>query len=304
LAVRTGSTRSKILITTMTTILFLLALPAWSAPSKSELSQDITIKARAAGAAGVQVAPPTASKPVIDEVLRSLSLGRGASAPAAERIRVGGDVARFARPFPEPPFLALSPANIEAVYDEWVFEILDSEGDIVWKSDGVGMLNDKVDWDGGGPDGRLMVVAGRSYHYRFTGRRAGRSFVVESDPVPLKSFTHREYAGETRLEADVDLFFNKESAVLVKDAGLWVDAFASRLRQGEPRADGNYKVELSAKDMRGKVTQARAKALRRSLAKSLLVAPERVVVSLMPAIRGEAVSAFLPPSKGAALRIE
>ncbi|MCM2304823.1 MAG: hypothetical protein NDJ72_08985 [Elusimicrobia bacterium] len=285
-------------------LLLILALPAWGAPSKSELSQDMTIKARAAGTAGVQVAPPTASKPVIDEVLRSLSLGRGAGAPAAERIRTGGDVARFQRPFPEPPFLALSPANIVAVYDEWTFEIHDNEGDIVWKSDGVGMLNEKVDWDGGGPDGRLAVVAGRSYRYRFTGRRAGRSFVVESDPVPLKSFTHREYAGETRLEADAALFFEDGKAGFTKESGAWIDALAGRLRLGEPRPDGNYKVELAAKDVRGKVTRDRAKALAKRLAKSLLVAPERVVVSLMPATRGEAVSAFLPPSKGPALRVE
>jgi hypothetical protein len=285
-------------------LLLALALSAWSAPSKSELSQDMTIKARAAGTTGVQVAPPTASKPVIDEVLRSLALGRGASAPAAERIRTGGDVARFQRPFPEPPFLALSPANIVAVYDEWSFEILDNEGDIVWKSDGVGMLNEKVDWDGGGPDGRLAVVAGRSYHYRFTGRRAGRAFVVESDPVPLKSFTHREYAGETRLEADLALIFEDGKADFTKEAGAWIDAFASRLRLGEPRADGNYKLELASKEVRAKLTQARAKALGRRLAKSLLVAPERVVVGLMPAMRGEAVSAFLPPSKGPALRVE
>lgn len=285
-------------------LLLALALTAQGAPSKSELSQDMTIKARAAGGAGVQVAPPTASKPVIDEVLRSLSLGRGAKAPAAERIRTGGDVARFQRPFPESPFLALSPANIVAVYDEWSFEVLDNEGDIVWKSDGVGMLNEKIDWDGGGPDGRLAVVAGRSYHYRFTGRRAGRAFVVESDPVPLKSFTHREYAGETRLEADVALIFEDGKADFTKEAGVWIDAFASRLRLGEPRADGNYKLELAAKEVRSKLTQSRAKALGRRLAKSLLVAPERVVVGLMPAMRGEAVSAFLPPSKGPALRVE
>jgi len=285
-------------------LLLLLALPAWSAPAKSELSQDITVKARAAGAVGVQVSPPTASKPVIDEVLRSLSLGRGARAPAAERIRAGGDNARFARPFPEPPFLALSPANIVAVYDEWTFEVLDGEGDILWKSDGVGMLNEKIDWDGGGPDGRLAVVAGRAYRYRFTGRRAGRAFIIDSDPVTLRSFTHREYAGETRLEADTSLLFKEGTADFTKDAGVWIDALTSRMRLGEPRADGNYKLELATKDLRGKLAKARARALTRRVAKSLVTAPERVAVSLMPAMRGEAVSAFLPPSKGASLRVE
>jgi len=282
----------------------ILALPARGAPAKSELSQDITIKARAAGTAGVQVAPPTASKPVIDEVLRSLSLGRGAQAYAAERIRTGADVARFNRPFPEPPFLGLSPANIVAVYDEWAFEILDSEGDIVWKSEGVGVLADKVDWEGSGPEGRLVVVAGLSYHYRFTGRRAGRAFVIESDPVPLRSFTHREYAGETRLEADSALFFEPGKAELAKEGAVWIDALTSRLRRGEPRADGNYKIELATKEPRGALAKARARLLTRRLARSLVVAPERVVVSIMPVMRGEAVSGFLPPSKGAALRVE
>jgi hypothetical protein len=290
----------------MIAVLLLAAATAHGAerPAQSELSQDITIKARAAAAAGVQVVPPTASQPVIDEVLRSLSLGRDTRAPTAERIRTGGDASRYARPFPEPPFLVMSPANIVALYDEWSFEVLDDSGEIAWQSNGVGMLNEKIDWDGGGPDGRLAVVAGRSYHYRFTGRRAQRTFVIDSDPVPLKSFTHREYAGETRLEAELGLFFEDGKTALAKDAGLWIDALGSRLRAGEPRTDGNYKIELAMKDARGKLAPARAKALRKALAQSLVVAPERVVVSLLPAARGEAVAAFLPPSKGATLRIE
>ena len=262
------------------------------------------MRARAAGAAGVQVPPPSASKPVIDEVLRSLSLGRGAQTPAAERIRTGVDAVRFSRPFPEPPFLALSPANIVAQYDEWTFEVLDDQGEIVWKTEGVGILKERLDWDGVGPNGRLAVVAGRSYHYRFTGRRGGRAFVIESDPVPLRSFTHREYAGETRLEAESALFFEDGKAAFNKEADAWIDALARRLRLGEPRPDGTYKVELSARDLRDKTASARAKALGKRLAAALVVAPEQVSVSLMPLQRGEAVSAFLPPSKGAALRIE
>lgn len=274
-----------------------------SLASAGEISQDITIKARST-AVGVQVAPPTASKPVIDEVLRSLSLGRGTRAPAAERIRSGGDTARFLRPFPEPPFLALSPANIVAVYDEWTFEVLDDQGEYAWKSDGIGMLQERLEWDGAGPNNLLAVVAGRSYHYRFTGRRAGRAFVIESDPVPLRSFAHREYAGETRLEAETGLIFADGKADFAPDSKQWIDAYASRLRLAEPRADGTYRLELAAKDLRGKLAPARAKALSKRLASALVVAPERVIVALAPALRGEAVAALLPPSKGPALRIE
>ncbi len=288
----------------MIAAILLIAASAHAAPKPRELNEDITVKARAAAGAGVQVAPPAASKPVIDEVLRSLTLGRGATVPAAERIRSGGDVSRFLRPYPEAPFLALSPANIAALYDEWSFEILDDQGEIAWKSEGVGVLNDKIDWDGSGPDGRLAVVAGRSYRYRFTGRRGGRAFVVESDPVPLKSFTHREYAGETRFEAEISLFFEDAKAASAKSADEWIDALSRRLRSGEPRPDGNYKVELAMKDLRGRLAKDRAKLLARKLAKALVVSPERVIVSLMPALRGESVSGFTPPSKGPALRIE
>lgn len=288
---------------TLAALLATLATPAGAAATKAprEISQDITVHSRAA-VVGLQVAAPSASKPVIDEVLKSLSLGRGAKTAAAERIRTGGDLARFLRPFPEPPFLALSPANILAVYDEWVFEVVDDEGEIAWKSDGVGMLNEKIDWDGGGPNGQLAVVAGRSYRYRFTGRRAGRAFVIESDPVPIVSFTHREYAGETRLEVVASELFEDGKPALKEGAVKWLDAFASKLRLGEPRADGTYRLELSAKELRSPLAQARAKVLAKALAKSLVVAPEKVVVSLMPLLRGESVAALLPPSRGAALQ--
>lgn len=286
--------------------LLLLAAPSFAATvakKASEISQDITVRSRAA-VVGLQVAPPSASKPVIDEVLKSLSLGRGTRQAAAERIRTGGDLARFLRPFPEPPFLALSPANILAVYDEWLFEVVDSEGEIAWKTDGVGTLNEKIDWDGGGPNGQLAVVAGRSYHYRFTGRRAGRAFVIESDPVPIKSFTHREYAGETRLEVVISEIFADGEAKVSKDAEKWMDAFASRLRTAEPRLDGTYRLELAAKDLRSPLTVKRQVAVMKAMAKALLVAPDKVVVSPMPALRGEALAALLPPAKGPSLRIE
>lgn len=285
-------------------LLAALAAPAGAGePAPKEISQDITIRARDS-APGVQVPPPTASKPVVDEVLRSLSLGRGAPPPGPERVLVEADAARFGRPYPEPPFLSLSPANIEALYDEWSFEVLDDRGEAVWRADGVGRLKERLEWDGIGTDGGLTIVAGRSYSYRFTGRRAGRAFVVDGGPAPLKSFTHREYAGETRLEAAAGLFFKDGKDSAAKGSETWIDALAGRLRRGEARRDGTYRLELASKDPRGALAKARAKALRKRLAKSLVVAPERVVVALVLAARGETVAGFLPPSKGAALRIE
>lgn len=267
---------------------------------KTELSQDITVKAKAAGP-GLVVPPPSASKPVIEEVLRSLDLAKDAGTPGSTRIRVGGDPGRFDRPFPEPPYLALSPANIEALYDSWTFEVF-AEREPVWRAEGVGILRERLDWEGQGPTGALALSAGRSYRYRFTGRRGGRSFVIESEPVRLDSFVHREYVGETRLEAAVGLVFEEGKAVFAKTARPYLDQMAERLRLGEPRADGTYRFELYVPDARAKLAQERAKALVKRFADHLVVGTARVKVALIPETRGEALACFLAASKGPGLR--
>lgn len=262
----------------------------------SELQQDITVKARTSGP-GLAVPPPAASKPVVDEVLRSLTLARDEKSPSATRIRVGGDPERFDRPFPEPPYLALSPANIEALYDAWTFEVF-ADREPVWRAEGVGLLRDRLDWEGQGPTGELALSAGKSYRYRFTGRRGGRSFVIESEPVRIVSFVHREYAGETRLEVRSSMVFDADKASFAATAKPFLDAVSERLRLGEPRPDGSFKCELYVPDVRARLARDRAKALVKRLSDQLVVAHQRVKVALIPETRGEALACFLAASKG------
>lgn len=284
----------------------LLAVAAHAAaPSKpkSELSQDITVHAKAAAPA-LAVPPPSAAKPVVDEVLGSLSLGRGEGGAKPETVRVTPETMRLEKPFPEPPFLALSPENIQAIYDSWTFEVRGMDGEFMARSEGVGLLREKLDWDGAGPDGRLSLVAGKRYRYRFIGRRGGREFIVESDPVTIKSFTHREYAGETRLEAVIDEIFTDGKSTFATGYDRYLEAMTDSLRTGEPRRDGTYRFELYSAQPRGKLAAARAKALRKKLASALKADPAKVKVTVMPAERGEAIAALVPPSKGARLRNE
>jgi hypothetical protein len=265
---------------------------------KSEMSQNITVVGKAA-APTLSVPPPSPSKPIVDEVLQSLALGRGAGPAGPETVRVSPETTRLERPFPEPPFLALSPENIRALYDAWTFEIRSDDGELATRSEGVSILRESIDWDGSGPDGRLAIAAGRRYHYRFTGRRGGREFAIESDPVLIQSFTRREYAGETRLEAAIDEIFPDGKSSYATGAERYLDAMAEALRAGDARADGSYKFELYTKKPRGKLAAARAKALAKTFAAALLVEPKRVKVSPLPVERGEALAAFVPPSKGA-----
>jgi hypothetical protein len=227
----------------------------------------------------------------VDVVLGSLSLGRGERKAPPPTVRVTPESGRVERPFPEPPFLALSPENIRALYDSWTFEVRAVDGDVVFKSDGVGLLREKLDWDGAGPDGRLWVAAGRRYRYRFTGRRAGREFVIESDPVALTSFMHREYAGETRLEVAAYEIFTEGKATFATGAERYLEAMTDALRAGEPRRDGTYRFELYAPQPRGKLARARAKALKKKLAAALRADEEKVTVAPMPVERGEALAA-------------
>jgi hypothetical protein len=287
----------------MMTVALLFAASAFAAGAdsgKSEISQDITVVGKAAAPA-LAVPPPSPSKPVVDEVLRSLALGRGAGPSAPEIVRVSPETSRLERPFPEPPFLALSPENIRAQYDAWTFDIRSDDGEIATRSEGVGVLREGVDWDGTGPDGRLAIAPGRRYHYRFTGRRGGREFLIESDPVLLQSFTRREYAGETRLEVAIDEIFPDGKSSYATGAERYLDRMADSLRAGDARADGTYRFELCMKDPRGKLAKARVKALVTTFAAALLIEPKRVTISALPVERGAALAAFIPPSKGARL---
>lgn len=286
-------------------LILLLASPLLAAApaGKSEMSQDITVKAKASGPP-MALPPPTPARAVVDEVLDSLPLGRGEGRAGPETVRVTPESTRLERPFPEPPFLALSPENIRALYDSWTFDVRAVDGEIVYRSEGIGLAREKLDWDGEGSDGRLALIPGRRYRYRFTGRRGGREFEVLSDPVLIKSYAHREYAGETRLEVVIDEVFTDGKATFATGAERYLDAMTDALRAGEPRRDGTYLFELASAAPRSKLTAAREKALRARLAAALKADPAKVRIAPRTAARGEWLAVLVPPSKGPRLRIE
>jgi hypothetical protein len=266
------------------------------------ISQDITIRGKSSGPP-VAVPPPAPSKPVVDEVLDSLSLGRGVRGPGPERVSVSADDARLSAPFPEPPFLALSSRNIRALYDSWTFEVVDGRGTVVRRREGVGRVREPFLWDGQDDDGVLALVCGRPYRYRFTGRRGGRSFIVESRPVRVRSFSLTGYDGETRLEAETDLVFRDGSATFAPGAGPYLDAVVSLFKARGAREDGSYRLELLSDAPRGRLAAARAKALRARIAAALPEDAVHVRVERARASRGPAVAALAPAARGAVIRM-
>ena len=287
-------------------LLVMLAANCRAAPAAQnrsrEIIQDITIRSKSDGPA-LSVPSPTPSKPVIDEVLQSLDLGRdGGDDKTLETVRVAPNTARFTAPFPEPPFLSLSPENIRAMYDSWIFEIREVGGEIVERSEGVGALRETLDWDGAGPDGRIEIKPGRRYAYRFMGRRGSRQFLVASDPVALNSFTRREYGGETRLEVAIEEIFVPGRADFATGAERYLNRMALVLRGTDPRPDGTYRFELYSAILRGSLLKSRVNALTERLAVALGARTNLIRISPLPIERSEAFAAFAPPTKGPALR--
>ena len=66
-------------------ILAITASAADPAKAKTEISQDITVHARASAPA-LAVPAPTPSKPIVDEVLNSIPLGRHAGAAKPDTV--------------------------------------------------------------------------------------------------------------------------------------------------------------------------------------------------------------------------
>lgn len=289
----------------MMTLLATLALGALAANTRPHGGQDgelplaeVSIKAKAASGPAVQVPPPRPDRIVVDEVIRTLDLGR--SAPLSEQAAKGTIKAaskRLSEPFPEAPFLTLSPKTIEAAYDGWSFEVL-IEHEVVYKTEGPGEMREPLDWDGSGAADEIAARVDAPYSFRFVGRGDGAPIVLVSEPYALKSLRHRDYLGTTHLELSTSLLFQKGKAAFTLDAGPYLVALAERMRRAN-MGGAPYKFTLYDDQPRSELAKKRARAVARHFSKELLIAPERVQVEALTAgRRGRALVCVLPPEQG------
>ncbi len=268
-----------------------------SPKDRPEIREEVTVRAKGGGPP-LQLPPPTADKAVLQEVLSSLKLLR--DGPPAATVRLSAWARRLELPFPEPPYLALSPKAVAADHDSWAFEVLE-EGRVVWRSEGRGRIAERIAWEGTGPAGEMAARVGRSYQFRFTGR-GEKPFVISSEPLALKSLSYRDNLGRLRLEAAVSELFQEGKAAWRAGSDKYLAALAGRLRLLDPRSEPALFV-LYAEKPKSALARARARTLRLYFSKRLLVAPSLVAVDILArAGREEAVACLLPPEAGAAIR--
>lgn len=282
-------------------------LAAWTATAaedagKSVVSQDITIKGKASSAPAVRVPAPAPEKAVLDEVLESLGIYRGRHAPTTPKSVLKPAAKRLLKPFPEAPFLTFSPRSFPKAHDRWTFEVLSGESP-VWRTEGVGRLEEELRWDGRDLQGR-MARAAESYWFRFTAFRGEEESALSSEPVELPSLAYAGAKGERRLEAASRLIFAPGRSDLASGATDYLSAMGDRLRREDPRKRP-YRIELHQKGAPSKLSRARAEALRRFFSSYLVVSPERVSVEVLGASeRGEAASCVVPPDEGPRLKLD
>lgn len=274
----------------------------WAAPDedgKTSVNEQITVKSHT-NLGPLPVPPPSPTKALIDDVLSTLSFSKEKS--SVETVRVSPDVSRLALPFPDPPFLAFSPENIQANYDSWTFVVLNESEKPVWTSEGTGHLRDQVEWDGRGHDGRIALVPGHSYRYRFTGVRGSKKFRVESERIQFRSFSRPEVVGQKLYCVWSDVLFEANSDQLGPDAGTYLDAMLDAWRASGQPAGTIYRGDFHFLTSRS-LAAARLAELRKHISDGLLVPPARIQIDLAPG-PGDFLSVDIAPPEGATLRIE
>jgi hypothetical protein len=223
-------------------------------------------------------------------------------AARAASVQVPGSE-KLKKPFPEAPYLAFSPRSVTAPYDLWTFEVIEGPAEVLMRQDGTGKVVEPLEWDGAGPSGQDAIRVGRTYYFRFTGRRGPESFVLTSEPVTLTSLALRDYLGGGRLEVSNDELFVRGKAKLKPEAARYLRPVADRLRR-LPSAEP-YRLELCHAKPGSALAKDRADALKRWFAEALLINAARVVVALRSdAERGDVAAWVLPADQGEVLREE
>lgn len=279
---------------------------AWSVSAaentkKTEISQEISIKAEGVAGPSIQVPRPRPDKEVVDEVVRSLDLYKGEHKGEAPGLTVPAGSRRLSRPFPEAPYLVFNPSAVQAPYDSWIFEVV-SGAEVVWRTEGAGRIKEPIEWDGTGSAGDTVIRVEKAYRFRFTGKNGPAEFAIASEPVTLKSLSYREYLGETRLEVATSALFARGKAAFGAGSDEFLAVIADRLRRVDA-VGSPYRFLLYDAAPKAELARARARKLKDYFSKLLLINPKLVEIDVLTAgARGESAVCVLPVEKGSAIR--
>ncbi len=279
-------------------LLLLVALfgRAW-AQETSLGNQEIEVRGKAKAPAAdpkIPLAAPT--RPVVDEVIRSLDVYKTDYSAKLPAVEDAAGPRRGNRPFPGSPFLAMETGQFPFPYDRWVFEVLDGRF-VIWSTGDEGKADELVTWDGLDSSGGFAVKTGTPYKFRFTGIKGKESLSVLSKEVVFSSLLLRETLGAARLEVVTETLFMEGKAAISKEGERHLQALCSRLRR--VRESVAYRVQVHDLAPKSALSKKRRAALEKFLRAELLASPGRLKVELLPpGERGAVVEVQLPAEEG------
>jgi hypothetical protein len=293
-------------------LLALAAAALWASPAAgpapekekgSVVSQNITIKGKAAHGPPVTVPPPMLDKAALDEVARSLEFLNSKHQPSLADIPASSAAKNLLKTFPEPPYLLFQPRWFPYPADAWRFEVL-ADGKVVFRVQGRGKPAEAIGFDGVDSVGRVLVRAGQKLRWRFTGFDAGSELALQSVEIEALSLSYKDTWGALHLEAPNSKIFVAGEPRLSDEGAEFLAEMASRM----DRLIGRSKVHpvvLFQAEPDSRLAQGRAKALAAYFSKHLLLSPELISVDLRPVDdRGDVTACEFPPDKGAVIRSE
>ncbi|HAM34465.1 MAG TPA: hypothetical protein DEB40_13820 [Elusimicrobia bacterium] len=266
---------------------------ASSKPSDAPLLQeDITIKGKKAGGPRLKMPAAAADDAVIREVVDSLDVIRKEPDSHVVKVPLDATAKRLSAPYPRAPFVVFSLKKI-LDYDEWDFQLLDDER-VIFRIKGSLESAERVEWDGRDDADRMAAVAGRSYHFRFSGSKKGEEYVLESESVALNSLSFLDFSGQEHLEVSNSQLFYENEHNFLPQAARYIEALADRMCRITP-SQGRYQLTLYQPKPRSSLARKRAQILSKNLSKRLLIAESRLPIEILPvAERGDVLAVILP----------
>jgi hypothetical protein len=196
---------------------------------------------------------------------------------------------------PEPPFLRMPVPVIkkEAQPASWMFEVLNPQGQTIFRQRGTNSLPEELIWEGKDSEKKFAVVD-RLYSAQLTLIGADeKATVIQGDSVLLPSMIYGSEESET-IEFALNRLFIKDTADMTPEGAVMLAKIAERLRER-----GLQKLHVRIASSQPALAEQREKSLTAALEKMMLFSPGQIEHDhAEPTLRGEIVAFWIKKEAG------
>lgn len=177
----------------------------------------------------------------------------------------------WAAPIPEPPFLRMDPPkNLQPPPVGWMFEVLNPEGQTIYRLRSTHEMPDELIWEGKDSE-KKFAVTDRLYAAQLTLVGADqKSTVIPGESIVLPAMAYGSETSKT-VEIPLDRLFGNATADLSAEGGVMLNRFCSSVRE---LGLTHLHARISEKDQ--DLASQREKTLTEALQKSLILSEPQI----------------------------